>query len=584
MFSSPSGHLAHIWSFPRLVDAARTVETQGAAVAGALPSVLDLPNAMRPGLNDTIVALSSAPPGSGRSGIRAILRLTGPEAFASTRRLFEPGPGSSAWPSAPAPSFDANSTGEHPKLYGFRTSGVARPWQQIPDVAHSTTSTSSAPGADKENGWLRIPGALHWRGTALSACVYLMPGPQSYTRQDVVEIHMPAIGAALDEILATLNGSGVRLASPGEFTRRALLLGRLSMTQAEAVGELIRANTADEARSWAAVAGASGRNAPAGLRDEIDELLSLLELGLDFSHEDVCLMPREELGRRLGSLIRRLSTAARSDKEGNSGLAWGGAPRVVFVGPTGAGKSTLLNALAGRDVALVSATEHTTRDPVEILHELEPGLTVRLTDTAGLGQGETSPPQALQALAFTERAVKAADILLIVLDRTAASATDTKSLAHLLRTAKPAAASLVWNKSDLLAHRSPLAEESRLETELDRLLNLELTSIHRVAATSQEGIAELKGHLKEQTRGLQARLASAWSLDLAAQRAGFGTALEALRRAQDALHRGLGEDAIAVELREASHALSDAQGVLLRHDELTESILDRIFSRFCIGK
>lgn len=495
---------------------------------------------MQVGLQDTIVALSSAPPGSGRGGTRAILRLTGPEAFAATRRLFEPDPAGPPWPSSAAP--------------------------------------------DKMNGWLRIPGTLRWRDGALSACAYLMPGPQSYTRQDVVEIHLLAVEAAIDETLSSLCSVGVRLASPGEFTRRALLLGRVSVAQAEAIGELIRANTADEARSWAAIAGAAQRNAPAGLRDEIDELLALVELGLDFSHEDVCLMPREELERRLSSLIRRLSAAAHAASNETAGLAWGGVPRVVLVGPTGAGKSTLLNALIGRNAALVSANGHTTRDPVDVLHELEPGLTLRLTDTAGLGCPGTSPPLALQAMAFTERAILSADVLVLVLDRTTTTLPDLQRLTTLTQTAKPAATALVWNKSDLLANSTPSEQESYIEGEAQRHAKSQPIFVYRVTAQNRASIDGLLTFLREQSRSLQARLASAWSLGLAAQRAGFGTALEALRRAQDASRRRLGEDAIAVELREASHALSDAQGVLLRHDELTESLLDRIFSRFCIGK
>jgi tRNA modification GTPase len=411
-----------------------------------------------------------------------------------------------------------------------------------------------------------------------------MPGPQSYTRQDVVEIHLPAIEAALGELLASLHDDGVRAASPGEFTRRALLHGRVSIAQAEAIGELIRANTVDEARSWAAITGAARRNAPAGLRDEVDELLALLELGLDFSQEDVCLMPREDLARRLSSLIRRLSTAVQSDREGTSGLAWGGVPRVVLVGPTGAGKSTLLNILTGRGTALVSAKGHTTRDPVEVLHHLEPGLTVRLIDTAGLGCPVTSPPLAVQSMAATEHAVKAADILLLVLDRTTPLTTERERLMVLLRTAKPAAAALVWNKSDLLDDRNASAPESLLVEALRREAGMQLICTYRVTAIEGEGIDGLLEFLRRQTRSLQVRLASAWSLGMAAQRTGYASALAALQRAQDASQCRLGEDAIAVELREASHALSDAQGVLLRHDELTESLLDRIFSRFCIGK
>jgi len=418
----------------------------------------------------------------------------------------------------------------------------------------------------------------------LPVCVYLMAGPRSYTRQDVVEVHLPAIPAAVEELLLALRAGGVRLASPGEFTRRALMSGRISMIQAEAIGALIRAGTADEARAWVRIAGTSSRHAPAGLREEIDELLARLELGLDFSQEDVCLMPREQLAERIASLILRLSAANRSQGTDARGLAWGCMPRVVLTGPTGAGKSTLLNALVGREAALVSPAGHTTRDPVEVLHEVEQGLSVLLSDTAGLDSREASPPQALSAWSFTDQAARSADILLIVLDRTNPAGAALEELKQLLGSVNPATACLIWNKNDLVENRPPTAWEVLTEATLRSCIRTQDIDSIVVAAKSGAGFDRLVGYMAHRARQLQARLAAVWSQGLSAQRAGYETAQAALERAQQALRQGLGEDAIAVELREASHALSDAQGVLLRHDGLTEALLDRIFSRFCIGK
>ncbi len=495
---------------------------------------------MRLDLNDTIAAFSSATPGDGRVGARAILRLTGPDAFPAIRRLFS---GSAAGPDVP-----------------------------------------SATEEKKQLGWRRITGSLRWRSATLPVCVYFMSGPRSYTRQDVVEVHLPAIPATFDGILGELCDSGVRLASPGEFTRRALLLGRIPMIQAEAIGELIRAGTADEARNWIGIASASSRSAPAGLREEIDGLLAMLELGLDFSQEDVCLLPREQLERQMASLIRRLSAATCSQGTDPSGLAWGGLPRVALIGPTGVGKSTLLNALTRRDLALVSPLGHTTRDPVEAILVLEPGLSVLVSDTAGLDCRETSPPLALSAWPLTERVARTADILLVLLDRSNPAPEAVESVLRILEAVQPATGCLIWNKSDLRGDRVFSSEEEGWATAIASRLGSGPMAIFEITAKDGTGIAGLGDYIRDQARNLQARLSAARSQGLSAQRAGYGAALAALSRAQHASMRGLGEDAMAVELREASHALSDAQGILLRHDQLTEALLDRIFSRFCIGK
>lgn len=503
---------------------------------------------MHPNLQDTISALSSASARSGDWGARAVLRVSGPEAFPIVRRFFEPEAGQDPWPEA----------------------------------EQSKPHTSSRPSPRRP--WRCVSGLVEWRTHRLPASAYLMPAPRSYTRQDLVELHLPALHVVLGELLVQLQQAGARQATPGEFTRRALLNGRLSLSQAEAVGALIRSSSADEARSWAARTVCRSDSPPGRIRDEIEELLTRLELGLDFSLEDVTLLSREELGRRLSTLLQRTESVTECHQE-PEGLAWGGEPRVALVGPTGCGKSTLLNALAGRDVALRSAQGHTTRDPVEALVKLSPELSVRLIDTAGLDPEGTGQALTKRALEWTRRSAVAADIWLVLLDSSVPlnATQNLEGLKSLLGGAPPTAAALVWTKSDLSSAVTS-DERADFEREARRLIGTGTLNVLKVAARKGVGLGELEAFVKVRAQEVLARVSSAWSAGMTAQSTGLREAREALVRANEALRLGLGEDAIAVELREAVHALSDAQGVFLRHDALTESLLDRIFIRFCIGK
>jgi tRNA modification GTPase len=502
---------------------------------------------MQPTLNDTIVALSTAPAwGLAFAGTgRALLRLSGPRAWETARGVFRPEPGEAG-----------------------------------PGGADGCAGAAAA----RRVAWRRIPGCVLWRGRELPSCAYLMPAPRSYTRQDVVELHFPAVRAVAAETLDALRQAGARPAQPGEFTRRALLLGRISLSAAEAVGALVHATTADEARAWAARAAGHGQGGAAGLRADVEQLLAQLELGLDFSREDVELLPRAELGGRLTALARR-ARAAASGPPSEAGLLWSGEPRVVLAGPTNAGKSTLLNALLGRPAAIVSARCHTTRDKLEAAYEPAPGLLVRLADTAGLEMAGGPPGAWEEAQEAARRALRAADLLLLTLDRHAPfdlealfSALDRSGPAH-----GPPVAAVVWTKADLPPAPDWPARAASAEAALGQRLGAKPPGF-TVAALKGTGLAELAEFIAQHARTLRGRLAAAWAAQETAARGGAQAAAAALDRAETAFRSNLGEDALAVELREAVHALADAHGLLLRHDTLTETLLDRIFSRFCIGK
>lgn len=498
--------------------------------------------------DDTIVALSSAAAGAqpNAAGLpslpRAILRLSGPRAFELAALLFAPFP--------------------------------------TPDEL------------DAPSRWHRATGTA----AGLPAVAYRMPAPCSYTRQDVAEVHLPAVAPCIAGGLDTLLRAGARAALPGEFTRRALRSGRVTLAQAEAIGALVRAGDADAARAQAALAAGRAASQRAKLRAGIERLLALVELNIDFSHEDVETLPRAELLARLNTLAED----ARAEADNNGG---GEAPaslsevRAVLLGATHAGKSSLFNALLGRDEALVADTRHTTRDVVEATCALEDALSVRLLDTAGLGvigaleraEAEALTPGArLLALAqdATARAARAADVLLVAVEPHEGCEAEVHALCALAKETRPAAAALLFTKRDLPRPGGWASQAEAVRAKLAEALQADAITlcVLEVSAKDSAGLNELRSYLSAQAKALRARLAAARAATRASAREAARAAAEALARAAAAVEGGLGEDAAVVELREAVHALSEAGGVLLRHDALTEALLDRIFHDFCIGK
>ncbi|MCZ7645706.1 MAG: 50S ribosome-binding GTPase [Planctomycetota bacterium] len=490
---------------------------------------------MYPVAADTIVAFSSALPRAGAAGApcRAIVRLSGPEARRIAAAVF----------------------------------------------AGAAENLESA-------GRARLVGRVAWRGRNLPACAYVMPGPRSYTRQDVVELHLPALAVCLPEILDRLLAAGARAALPGEFTRRALLAGRLSLERAAAVGELVRAERADEAREHAARAAGAATGAAGALRDELLALLARLELGLDFSHEDVEFLPQPELHGRARELARRARELADAAPRETFSQALDGC-RAALCGPVNAGKSSLFNALLGRAAALVSPEAHTTRDPVEATLDFEDGTSVRLYDTAGLADPGGGAGLLRMALDATARTLQRAELLVLALDssRHGLDEGEIEALAGMLAGHEGTSRLLVWTKTDL--GTATQAAEGGLNRIPERLCNLLIKQdLYTISSSSISGagVPEIRAWLYREALARGGRVAAA-RLGLAAQRREALTrAAEALDRGVEALEAGLGEDAATVELREAVHELSACEGVLLRHDALTESLLDRIFADFCIGK
>ena len=388
------------------------------------------------------------------------------------------------------------------------------------------------------------------------ALVLWMPGPASYTGEDSAELHLhggPAVVAGVLEALAAL---GLRLAEPGEFTRRAFENGRLDLAQAEGVADLIEAETeAQRRQALDQLGGALGR-AREAWRSDLVEALALFEAAVDFPDEDlpadVARRARPALERLLADLTRAVEGVDRAERV-REGYA------IALVGAPNAGKSTLLNALARREAAIVTATPGTTRDVIEATLRLG-GYKVILADTAGLR--ETTDEVEAEGVRRARLRAGTADLRLWVVDGSG----DAGFAAPAPESLRPGDLCLVA-KADLPAGDSvarALAEAAALGLET-----------HVLSARRPEDVAALEAAL---TRQVVAALGS--SEPPAATRLRHAALLsEAKSRLASALAMAEDPELAAEDVRLAARALDRITGRIGPED-----VLDRIFSTFCIGK
>ena len=391
----------------------------------------------------------------------------------------------------------------------------------------------------------------------------LMKGPNSYTGEDVVEFQCHGGPIILRRVLDAALEAGARIAEPGEFTRRAFLNGRLDLTQAEAVADLVNATT--ESAHKLALEHLQG-----SLGGEIEELVELVteavvlvEAAIDFSHEEhVYQIESQEVGQRVDQVRRRLKSLRERFDRGRRRRE---GVRVVILGPTNAGKSTLFNALHGTDRAIVTDVAGTTRDFIE--EELHLGGTaIRLVDTAGLRKTEDR----VEAIGIerSHELGRQADLVVWVVDSSRPmSEEERQGLGELVDQSRPVL--LILNKSDRPLGLSD--EDRRLVERFQRRFQTSLESV------PPEGIDEFTQALEE----LAAELTAGEGVLLSRARhlEGVVSALESLDRARQGLDMMMEHELIAIDLREALDALGAITGTVD-----TEEILGRIFSEFCVGK
>ncbi|TCD58925.1 tRNA uridine-5-carboxymethylaminomethyl(34) synthesis GTPase MnmE [Synechococcus sp. BS56D] len=417
----------------------------------------------------------------------------------------------------------------------------------------------------------RIPGHQPWEshrvlyGHVLAAdgeeridevLLLLMLAPRSFTAEDVVEIHCHGGVIAIQRVLArVLEQPGVRRALPGEFSQRAVLNGRLDLTRAEAISDLVAARSQRAAQL--AMAGVDGgiqqRITP--LRERLLDQLSELEARVDFE-EDLPPLDSAALLHELQAVQRDLRTLVADAERGaalRSGL------RVALVGRPNVGKSSLLNRLSRRERAIVTDLPGTTRDLLESEIVLE-GVPITLLDTAGIRA--TSDAVEQLGIARSHDALASADLVLLLFDLSAGWTPEDEALRQRIPAAVPHL--LVGNKVDLAGTDTP----ARLPGSAADI---------RLSASTGAGEAELVQAMLERcgalTDGSLLLSLNQRQADLAQE------AADALARSEQVATEGLPWDFWTIDLRQAIHSLGEITG-----EELTESVLDRIFSRFCIGK
>lgn len=396
--------------------------------------------------------------------------------------------------------------------------------------------------------------------------VTLFRSPRSYTGENTAEISCHGGVLVTQKVLETILSAGVRAAEPGEFTQRAFLNGKLDLTQAEAVADLIHA------KSLRAV-NAAGQQLEGRLgehirrfRQQIIDATAMVELELDFIEEDVEFANKEQLRSLLVGVMGELDVLLDTYEAGR--LVKDGV-RTVIMGRPNAGKSTLLNTLTGSDRAIVTEIAGTTRDTIDVDWSYE-GLLFRLIDTAGIR--ETDDRVEAEGVRRSKKAFEQADLVVYLKDLSQPTTADElQELARWRMDAKDTPFLLVGTKADLdmaiVSGSSSPRQEQRLHYDLI------------ISAVSGENINPLKKLMKE--RALEHRDLDGGSLLVTStrHRDALQKAREHVKQALEALDMGLTGDLLAIDLRAALHDLGTVTGEITNED-----LLDSIFSRFCIGK
>ena len=457
-------------------------------------------------LDDTIAAISTPP---GHSGI-GIVRISGPDALAIADRVFRP----------------ANPAKIPSRVRSFTTSygHVVRDGEVVDEVL-----------------------------------LTVMRAPRTYTTQDVVEINCHGGISPLRRTLELVLESGARLADPGEFTKRAFLLGRIDLAQAEAALDLIFAQTEDAQKAAARqLQGALSAQVNA-LRDRLVEILAHLEASIDFGDEGLELMGLAQVDGHLATVAAELGRLVQGATVGRllrEGL------RTAIVGRPNVGKSSLMNALLGQDRVIVTHIPGTTRDVVEERIEVA-GVPVVLLDTAGLRA--TDDPVESIGVARTRNALQDADLALLIVDGSQPLTEEDRALLLEMRQHR---ALVVINKSDLPRAVNPMEVAELAQTQTVTVSALTGAGLDVLRETIGQRV--WTGASRADAGSLVTNVRHKQALERAAQHVQAGRA---------AIASGLSEEYVAEDLRDALDALGEIVGLTLPED-----VIDRIFATFCIGK
>ena len=456
---------------------------------------------------ETIAAISTP---FGESGI-GIVRMSGPRAESIVRRLFKP-------------KRDQSSFISHHFHYGE----IIDPWDGHP--------------VDE-------------------VLVVLMRGPKTYTREDIVEINCHGGYLVLQKVLELALAQGARMAQPGEFTKRAFLNGRIDLTRAEAVIDLIKARTMEGIDIANQQLKGSLYKEMASLKGRLIEYLSLIEAHIDFPEEEIEAIPQAEMRRDLHNSIQKLEEWISTYEEGRvfrEGIT------CAITGKTNVGKSSLLNVLLKQERAIVTPIPGTTRDVIEEVLNIQ-GIPVRLMDTAGLRKAKDCIEQ--EGVKRAKERVADADLILLILDGSRELDGDDLEIILEIKEKKKV---VIINKKDLPPKVS--LEEIKKRFPEDPPVS--------ISALKNEGIIDLKKAIYSSLVHREIRVSPEYLIVANIRHKIALTRIkENLLNGLKGLEEGASLEFIAFEIRSALDALGEMVG-----ETTTEEVLNRIFEQFCIGK
>lgn len=390
--------------------------------------------------------------------------------------------------------------------------------------------------------------------------VVYMRAPRTYTREDVVEIHCHGSYLVLQNVLELILSLGIELATPGEFTKRAFLNGRIDLTQAEAVIDILSARTrkgVDLAQEQ--LSGALYRQID-DVRKSLTTMRAVIEVAIDFPDEDVEIIDHTHLIEQLQSEVA--APLARLIQDADQGKLFRDGISVVIAGLPNVGKSSLLNTLLQEERALVTEIPGTTRDTIEEYIDIN-GMPVRLIDTAGIREDAEKVEEL--GIKRAKALINDADLVLFMIDGSRPLSREDITLFASVRH-KPML--IVLNKIDVMSEQPDFASE----------LQADVPVVH-ISARKQIGISDLKTGIFSRVTGGADQWEERGCAPNIRHKHALLLANEACNRLEIALQTGLTSDLIAVDLQECLDQLGDIVG-----ETTTEDILDVIFEQFCLGK